>query len=149
MKASTRALLVRLAALGRLGAAALVAVAAVRLAFVATLGAMSAGAHHLATKPAPSAVASALPAPSARAKRVHKAEQSKKSGKPVLVNLVVTAGGRSEVYVDHDYVGKSPYIGDVSCKVGGRVTIQLVPAKGAPRTFKQKCVEGATIQIGD
>lgn len=148
MKASTRAGVVKLAAASRLGATVLVALAAVRVAVVATLGAVSAHAPGLATLTAPPPVAaSASPVDSSRAGRVQKATGT--SGKSVLVNLVVTVGGRSEVYVDQGFVGKSPYIGDVSCKVGGTVTIQVVPAKGAPRVFKRACVEGGTIQIGD
>jgi len=148
MKASTRASVVKLAAACRLSAAVLVALAAVRLAVVATLDAARARAPALATSTAPPPVtASASPVDSSRAGRVHRAVRA--SGKSVLVNLVVTAGGRSEVYVDHGLVGKSPYIGDVSCRVGSTVVIQVVPAKGAPRVFKRECVEGGTIEIGD
>ncbi len=150
MKAATHAGVVHLAAACRLAAALLIALAAARLAFVTVLGAMAARAPKLAA-PAPSAAASASAAPpaSSSASRARTAGRAATPGKSTLVNLVVTVGGRSEIYVDHAYVGKSPYIGDVSCKVGGTVIVQLVPDKGAPRVFKRECVEGGTIQIGD
>lgn len=150
MTDATRTGFGRVAAASRLAASVLVAVAAVRLAAVATLGTRGAGkAEPGPPPPPPPAAASAPPARSSRAERVNKAVQTGTPGKSVLVNLVVTAGGRSGVYVDHNYVGKSPYIGDVSCKVGTTVIIQLVPAGGAPHAYKRLCVEGGTIQIGD
>lgn len=150
MTGSRRAGLADLAAASRLGAAALVALAAVRLALVAVLGARPATAPLPAQPPArPSATASARLAPSSRGVRARKAKRAGTPGKPALMNLAVTVGGRAGVYVDHAYMGKSPYIGEVSCRVGGTVTIQILPAKGAPRVFKRTCVAGGTIEIGD
>jgi hypothetical protein len=38
---------------------------------------------------------------------------------------------RSEVYVNGEMVGNTPYAGDLTCKSGEPVKIEIVPRKGA------------------
>lgn len=152
MKASTRASVVRTAVAARFAAAVLVAMAAARLAVTAALGAVHASTPELPSPGvrAASSTTSAPPAASSsRAVRAQAAASAGTPGKPVRMNLVVTVAGRSEIYVNDFLVGKSPYIGDVACKVGKPVTIEVVPAKGESKIYKRGCFENGTIRVGD
>lgn len=149
MEASTRASIVHAASGARLAAALLVALAATRLAVVAILDAVHAQGPELPVTRAGSPPSASAPsaAPSSRAARAQRTAAP--PGKPAQMNLVVTLGGRAEIYVDRYLVGKSPYIGDISCKVGSPVTIQIVFVKGAPRVAKYTCRDHGTIEIGE
>jgi hypothetical protein len=66
----------------------------------------------------------------------------------IRVSLVITEGARSEIRIDGNYVGKSPYIGDWSCRRGERIRIDLLPARGVPRRFTTTCQDG-TVRVGE
>lgn len=68
-------------------------------------------------------------------------------GAPVRVTLVVTAGPeRSEVFVNRASVGHAPFMGDVTCRAGDRLRVELMPPSGAPRTYDRMCMPG-TLRI--
>ena len=71
------------------------------------------------------------------------------AGLAVRVMLSITAGPpRSDVYVNGVKVGNSPFLGEVSCKTGEGVKVEIVPARGALITQTRRCVPG-TLRIGD
>jgi hypothetical protein len=73
---------------------------------------------------------------------------SVKAGVSLRIPLMVTAGpDRSDVLVDGVNVGNSPFVGEVTCKAGERIQIQVVPAKGEPRKYERVCTPGATLRI--
>ncbi len=155
MKTATRASIVRTSVAVRFGAAVLVAMAATRLAVVVALGAVHDRAPALPAptpRPAPVASVSASAAPAASSGRAAVAQAAAAAGAPgkaVRMNLVVTVAGRSEIYVNDFLVGNSPYIGDVACKVGKPVTIEVVPPKGKSRLYRRSCMENGTLRVGD
>jgi hypothetical protein len=56
------------------------------------------------------------------------------------VYLIVGVGpDRSEVLVDGVIYGKTPYVGEVSCQSGNKLTVTVLPPKGAPRIFERAC----------
>jgi hypothetical protein len=46
---------------------------------------------------------------------------------------------RSEVYVNGEMVGNTPYAGDLSCKSGDMVKVEIVPRKGAVVERSARC----------
>lgn len=149
MKAATRANVVRTAVAVRFAAALLVALAGVRLAVVVGLDALHQSAPHLAPPVAAAAPSASVapPEPSSRAAVATASGTAGTPGKAARMSLVVTSPGRSEIYVNDFFVGNSPYIGDVACKVGSPVTVEVVPTKGASRIVKYACVEHGTIRV--
>lgn len=72
-----------------------------------------------------------------------------KSGTTLRLQIVVTAGSdRSELRVDGVKVGNTPYVGEITCKAGERIKIDLLPPKGMPTTHEKTCAPG-TLRIGD
>lgn len=68
-------------------------------------------------------------------------------GASLRIPLVVTAGPeRSTVIVNGAVVGQSPYLGEVSCKSGETVTVELVPERGLPLVRHRRCSPG-TLRI--
>jgi hypothetical protein len=66
---------------------------------------------------------------------------------PLRLMLSVLAGPeRSEVYVNGSRVGYSPYLGDLSCKSGEKLRIEIVPQK-APLIARTATCEGTTLLI--
>ena len=139
----------RAASGAQLIAAILVALGALRFAVSAVLYAVESRAPELpqmsASTGAPSATAAptssgggGAPAPTA----------SVPAGQSVRPTLSISAGpGRSDVYVNGVKRGKTPFLGEVSCKTGAPVRIEIVPARGAPLSFVRKCAPG-TIRVG-
>jgi hypothetical protein len=71
-----------------------------------------------------------------------------KAGTSLRLSLMVRAEpDRSEVLVDGVNLGKSPYVGEVTCKAGEKIEIQMIPPKGLPRRFERMCEPGATLRI--
>jgi hypothetical protein len=67
----------------------------------------------------------------------------------VRVPLIVTVGpDRSELYVDGVQVGRVPFVGEVSCRGGERVVIEVVPPKGKPSRYEALCGAGA-VRLSD
>lgn len=56
------------------------------------------------------------------------------------VYLVVNvAPDRSEVVVDGVTRGQTPYVGEVGCQSGSKMTVTVLPRKGAPKRFEREC----------
>jgi hypothetical protein len=87
--------------------------------------------------------------PSALAPEPSAAQKRDAGAAPTSVKayLVVSGGPeRSDVYVNGVRVGQSPFVGDVTCKPGKPVRIELLPPKGAPLVHERPCIEG-TLRI--
>jgi hypothetical protein len=68
-------------------------------------------------------------------------------GEALRVTLAVSAGpARSLVVVNGQRVGKSPFLGDLSCKRGHDVRIDIVPDSEPAMRFLRRC-KGGTIEI--
>jgi hypothetical protein len=56
---------------------------------------------------------------------------------------MVTAGpDRSDLYADDQNLGKTPFVGDYSCRVGEVVKLRVVPPKGEPIVAERPCGPG-------
>jgi hypothetical protein len=61
-------------------------------------------------------------------------------GKIVRVTAMITLPpDQSEIFIDDTRIGKTPYMGNVECELGGRVRVKLVPPKGAPIELERSC----------
>ena len=49
----------------------------------------------------------------------------------------------SEVFVNHAKKGRAPYIGELSCSRGSKLTIEVIPPKGTPILLEGDCQPGA------
>ena len=49
---------------------------------------------------------------------------------------------RSELRVDGVLVGRTPYVGQISCQLGRTVKIDLLPPKGMPKEYRIPCLPG-------
>ncbi len=97
-----------------------------------------------APPPPPPPAASAQPAPPPRP-----LGSTVKSGTTLRLPLVVTAGpDRSELRVDGVRLGNTPYVGEITCKAGEQVKLDLLPPKGNPSSFERTCAPG-TLRVGD
>jgi hypothetical protein len=68
-------------------------------------------------------------------------------GEALRVTLAVSAGpARSLVLVNGQRMGKSPFLGDLSCKRGHDVRIEIVPESEPAMRFIRRC-KGGTIEI--
>jgi hypothetical protein len=57
--------------------------------------------------------------------------------------ISVTHGSqRSEVYVNGEFMGNTPYAGDVSCKRGEPVSVEIAPRNGPPIVREVICQSG-------
>ncbi len=64
-------------------------------------------------------------------------------GEPVRLGLSISAGEpRSEVFVNGVRRGHTPFLGDVSCKIGEPLLIQVIPKQGALLVFERVCRPG-------
>lgn len=138
---------VRASGIAQVVAAGLLAVMGVRFGAAGVLYAMRERAPTLdatgapSVRPPPSASA-VVPLPAPTGSQV-------KSGAALRVSLVVSGGpDRSELRVDGVKVGSTPYIGEVTCKAGDTVRLELLPPKGVPITHEKKCLPG-TLRVGD
>jgi hypothetical protein len=61
---------------------------------------------------------------------------------------VVVGPQRSDVFVNGARLGLSPYLGDLTCKEGEDLLVQVVPDRGAMITRQAKC-GGQTLLIRD
>lgn len=128
----------------QVAAALLLAAVGVRFAVSGMLFAIGERAPKLG-ETAPSALPTASSAPAPPPKPTG---PTATLGAPLRLSLVVTAEQeRSEVLVDGVQVGQTPYLGEVSCKAGELVRIQLLPPKGPPSSFERRCAPG-TLRIG-
>ncbi len=129
-----------------LAAAGLVVVAG-RLAFVAGAAAMEKPDARPPT-PAPAPVSSSRRGPDrVAASSAPSADAPAPFGTPIRVKLIVLSGpDRSDVYVDQANLGKTPFIGDMSCRSGETVHIRLTPPQGKDIELERPCVAG-TIRV--
>ncbi|MEZ4226337.1 MAG: hypothetical protein R3B13_35660 [Polyangiaceae bacterium] len=134
-----RAAVSRAAAVARLSAALLLCAAAGRFA----LSAVAETVQQKAPEMVPSAIVdrpiitadppAPPPAPQLTGPTVER-------GKSIRIPIVVSVGeDRSEVRINGVEVGHSPYVGEVSCKAGESVNIELVPTRGPLRQFQRVC----------
>jgi hypothetical protein len=66
------------------------------------------------------------------------------SGTAIRVTAMITAGpDRSEVFIDGADVGKTPYVGDASCRLGETVHVRIIPSHGLPLDFDRICNKGS------
>jgi hypothetical protein len=115
---------------------------------------------HAARAPLPvlTAQAGTAPAPAptpapARTRHVPAPDRPRNSsnkdgaGEPLRLMLSVLAGPeRSEVYVNGSRLGLTPYLGDLSCKQGEQLRIEVVPERDALISRSATC-EGRTLLI--
>jgi hypothetical protein len=138
----------RASSIAQLFAAATLALVGARFGVAGILFAVRERAPTLESARAPGPIAP-KPLPSATASPAQPKGEPVKVGTSLRLPMVITIGpDRSEVRIDGVKVGQTPYIGDVSCRAGEDVRIDLLPAKGQPQSFTKKCVPG-TIRIGD
>lgn len=70
-------------------------------------------------------------------------------GASVRLTLSISAGvNRSEVYINGSKRGNTPFLGDVSCKTGEPLKIQVMPEKGTILNFERTCRSG-TMSISE
>lgn len=63
------------------------------------------------------------------------------------VYLMVSAGPeRSELFVNGVFKGHSPFVGEIHCKPGEPVVVELVPEDKAPIRFERTCAAG-TVRV--
>ena len=140
----------RMALAARFVAALLVAAASLRFGFAGFQEALESTEPSFASKPRSNSsverpIVSA--APPSSSSPLEPGGAPAPDGAPVRVTLAVTeAPARSEVYVNGRLVGHSPFLGDVSCKRGSEVRVEVVPAKRAPLVATRPC-NGDTIRI--
>ena len=74
-------------------------------------------------------------------------EKTVPKGAPLRLMLSVVAGPeRSEVFVNGSRLGMTPYLGDLSCKQGEPLRVEVVPAHQALISRSAVC-EGRTLLI--
>lgn len=129
---------------GRLVAAILLALGSARFAVGAVLFALQTrapalpvvagvSAQPVRSEPAPAPVAGGGGASLAR-------------GEPTRTTLSISAGApRSEVWVNGSKRGNTPFLGEVSCKVGASLRIEVVPPRGAPLVYERECRPGNVV----
>jgi hypothetical protein len=128
-----------------------VAIAAGRITFVAVATALASG--RVAERTFPEAMrelVSAAPAvEEPGAEEPDDAPISDLAETSVRMTLAVTVGPpRSEVYVLGRPVGQTPYIGEISCKEGRNITVDVVPEQAAAISFTRQCRDG-TLRLTD
>lgn len=71
------------------------------------------------------------------------------SNRPIRVQALLSVKHgtlRSEVYVNGELVGNTPYAGDLNCKRGDPVSVEIVPRRGTPIVRSPLCRSG-TIEV--
>jgi len=141
-----REAIVRASGVAQLVAAGMIALVGARFGTTGVLFAIRERAPTLDSAVAP---APPPPAPAPTATPARPAGSVVKSGTALRLPLVVTAGkDRSELRVDGVKVGQTPYVGEITCKAGERVRIDVLPPKGNPASYERGCVPG-TLRVGD
>jgi len=88
---------------------------------------------------APSAVDSVI----AEAIGSVKAQASSRPAEYIKSYLAVQAGPpRSELRVDGVLVGRTPYVGQITCERGRTVKIDVLPPTGMPKAYQIPCLDG-------
>ncbi len=145
-----RAAIGRAAATAQLAAAAMLVVLAVRFSVSAVIRSVAVTnpvldpSPNAGAPPAPS-VATAKPKPPPPPDNVPHAAAGSSLRVPMVVSV---APDRSELYVNGVRVGRTPFLGEVSCKAGEKVKIQVVPPRGTPKSYERLCVPG-TLRVSE
>lgn len=138
-----RASVGRAAGFAQLGAAVLLSVVSVRFAVAGMLFAIEERTPTLA-----SAAGVGQPPPKPPAKPPEKGGPTVPSGTALRMPVVVNSPeNRAEVLIGGSSVGHTPYLGEVSCKAGEPIKIDVLPKKGLPRSYERRCAPGG-IQLG-
>ncbi len=141
-----RASIARASSFAQLAAAGLVALSAARFGTAGVLFAIREQAPTLESAAAP---APPPPPPATRAPEPRPPASAVKSGTTLRVPLVVTLGpDRSEVRADGVKLGNTPYVGEVTCKAGESIRIDVTPPRGVPTSHEKRCAPG-TLRVGD
>ncbi len=142
-----RAAIARAAGVAHLAAALLLTTLAIRFSVTAVLR----GVAERTPKLSPSGEAPLVPSgvPVSSGPPLEPAGPTAVAGASLRVPLVVSGGApRSEVYVNGIKVGQSPYLGEVSCKAGELVKIEVLPPSGSPAAHMRRCAPG-TLKVSD
>lgn len=127
----------------RLAAALLVFVATARFALSAVTGTVARTAPELV----PSAIQDrpiVTADPPRPAPKPPPAGPTAVRGASLRIPIVISVGkDRSEVRINGTEVGHSPYVGEVSCKAGETIRIELIPKTGTSKQFLRECAPGA------
>ncbi len=145
-----------------LGTTALAAAVGVRLFTVLSSEALGSAADHFEASPStltPAASPSIMPSPMNRQRQEQVLElasddagvrlSSTGSSPAALIypTLYVNFGPeRSEVFVNGVRVGQTPFIGEVGCRMGDLVKVDIAPPAGAPLRFMGRC-NGAVLVV--
>jgi hypothetical protein len=96
--------------------------------------------------PSPEAIQSAIAAAVGSSGTVPSAIGASSTSTPrdiVHSYLSVQAGApRSELRINGELVGKTPFVGQISCERGQTVKVDLLPPKGLPSHYAIPCLEG-------
>jgi hypothetical protein len=136
--------LARAASISRFIAALLCAAVSVRFAYASYERAFGEAAS-----PTPPASASGVPreAPLVRPRAAPSSVVVRAPGAPRSIQLGISAGpSRSEIYANGRLLGNTPFVGDMSCKTGMPVRIEVVPPSGPPLVYEREC-RGTMIEI--
>ncbi|MBK8994883.1 MAG: hypothetical protein IPM35_03910 [Myxococcales bacterium] len=144
-----RAAVIRASGVAQLVAAGLLALVGARFGTAGVLFAvreraptLDEGAPPARPPPPPAASASAAPPPRPAGSVV-------KAGTTLRLPLVVTLGAdRSELRVNGTKVGNTPYVGEISCRAGESIKLDILPPRGNPTTIEKSCVPG-TLRVGE
>jgi hypothetical protein len=134
----------------RLVAAVLCAIVGMRFAGSSVL---HAGQEEASALGMPSATASAAPPPGPRAvplpgeftdsSPAGRASGPAEKEPPVRVTISVTAGpARSPVYINGNLEGNSPFLGDISCRPGEPIRVEVVPVDAPLIQIERACRAG-------
>jgi hypothetical protein len=90
-------------------------------------------------------VPSELMSPEALASANAQDTRPKQSRVYLVVNV---APDRSEVLINGVSRGQTPYVGEIGCQRGAKLTITVVPPTGLPKLFERDC-DRTEIRIGE
>lgn len=143
-----RAAVIRASGVAQLVAAGMLALVGARFGTAGVLFAVRERAPTL-DEGAPPARPPAPPAPASAAPPARPAGPVVKSGATLRLPLVVTLGAdRSELRVDGLKVGNTPYVGEITCRAGETIKLDILPPRGNPTSIEKRCVPG-TLRVGE
>ncbi|MCA9592643.1 MAG: hypothetical protein KC776_05005 [Myxococcales bacterium] len=140
-----RAAVGRAAAVAQLAAALMLLVLAIRFGVSAVTKSVESKNPELG----PASSASAAPTPVVTKRPPPASVPTVERGKSLRLPMVISIGpDRSELYVNGVRLGHTPFVGEVTCKAGEKIRIELVPPRGTPKSYERLCVPG-TVRVAD
>ncbi len=121
---------------------------AVAAARAASVGDMGQGGEGSMAEPGPGGAPLAASKPSSE-RKTRGLESGRNGNRDAVMTpflLVQVEPPRSDVFVNGVLVGQTPYAGDVGCKPGTPLKVDVLPPKGAPKTFHVECRAG-TVRV--